>query len=44
MSTGLCVLPSRSRTDVSPLLACAAALWVADLELELAGAGGIHIH
>ena len=28
---------SRSRTDVSPLLAAAAALWVADLELETPG-------
>jgi len=34
---------SRSRSDVSPLLAAAAALWVADAELAVA-AGGINIY
>jgi hypothetical protein len=28
---------------VSPLLAVAAALWVADLKLELPGLAGVHI-
>jgi hypothetical protein len=34
---------SSSRSDVSPLLAAAVALWKAEVELELVGAQGIHI-
>jgi hypothetical protein len=35
---------SRSRTDVSPLIAAACALHVAELELDVVDAAGVHIH
>jgi hypothetical protein len=36
-------LRSRSRSDVSPLIAAAAALHVADMELDVAGATKLEI-
>ena len=42
-STRCSVLGRRSRSDVSPLIAAAGALHVADMELDIAGATELEI-